>query len=468
MARIRFKRLALVGAALVGTIGFAVTADAAPSQKSYIPSATGAAGAPTVTFRLENNSRNNIAFGSAEITPGTALLGTYQGGAAPVTLAAPVVRNVSNNQVVTQPSGASAQWNGTKILIRDVNVPKGAYLTVTAPFAPACGTASYSFSSEVRQSNQFLGQNNDFILDSAYSNPTSFTVTGLCRLVFTSGPSDATTTTRVVTTVTAQNGSGDTLTGFAGQVTLTVTGTSSPTWSVTASAGVASFTASTGPLISTVGRFTLTASAVGFTSAESASFLIGATCDIDTKPCETGPIQSPNVTASVLVNDSANQIVGTLQGYFTTPDFDCVAMGYTRPLSDQLFFNLVTNSTVGGLSKTVTYTVPFTGAVEEYQVCYQAPYQFPALDLRTLNGVNQFLVDFTKSDFSGNLIIGGTAEAPTYTGLLLPCEYGETVGITMANGTQDQTPCVASRTANGSNLTVVVVVPAKDPGLRIG
>jgi hypothetical protein len=169
----------------------------------------------------------------------------------------------------------------------------------------------------------------------------------------------------------------------------------------------------------------------------------------DGKPCATGTIASPNGnTASVVVNDG-DGITATLTASLSAGALTCAEYSAT---SDQLIFDIdVTEGSVVGVTKTVAFTQPTDPAKSEaweYQVCFQAPYDFPALL------PSQAVEDLNNDDYTGNTQVGGTAPNHTYTGLLLPCSAGKGV------------PCVASRLIGGADVTITVDVPALDPGMR--
>jgi hypothetical protein len=166
----------------------------------------------------------------------------------------------------------------------------------------------------------------------------------------------------------------------------------------------------------------------------------------DSAPCATGTIASAGGnTASVVVNDG-DSISGTLTASVAAGALECEEYDAT---SDQLDFGIsVTQGNTTGVTKTVTFTQPQTDLTKqdwEYQACFQAPYDFPALR------PSELAHDFATNDYTGN-----TVEAPAgiYTGLLLPCSA------------QQGVPCLVSRSISGAIVSITVDVPALDPGLR--
>src|SRR5262249_29711610 len=149
-----------------------------------------------------------------------------------------------------------------------------------------------------------------------------------------------------------------------------------------------------------------------------------------------------------------------------TNDIDCA--GYTE-FGDRLFFDVDTQQSLAGLTKTVTVTKPIpagmpSGAGEEwrYQVCFQSRDQFRAIAYST-NAQDNF--DTLLKALSGNDVttaaetvpeaqrVLGDKSAPEYRGLLPQCSL-----------VNDVAPCLAGPPtfANGK-VTWVGKVPAADP-----
>lgn len=166
----------------------------------------------------------------------------------------------------------------------------------------------------------------------------------------------------------------------------------------------------------------------------------------DSTPCSTGTIVSAgDNTASVVVNDG-DAISGTLTASVAPGALECDEYDAT---SDQLDFGIsITQGNTTGVTKTVTFTQPQTDLTKqdwEYQACFQAPYDFPALR------PSELAHDFATNDYTGNTVEG---PAGTYTGLLLPCSA------------QQGIPCLVSRSITAGVVSITVDVPALDPGLR--
>lgn len=154
------RRLAAFTALVLGMGSglFVASGSEAVGPKSY----TATAGTPmpagntqTATITFANTSRNNISFNAINVAVPSALTAT--------------------NPNVGQP-GASAQMNstGTTIELRELNTPAGGKVILTFTLAlaiqPSC--TAYTFVSDVRQSNDFNGQNNTFVLDGGYASMT--------------------------------------------------------------------------------------------------------------------------------------------------------------------------------------------------------------------------------------------------------------------------------------------------------
>ena len=340
------RRLAVTSVlamAVSGAVWIAAT-DASGGPKTYTSVATTphlTSGTHTASIKMSNTSRNKISFNAINLTIPTGL-----GVAAPS----------------LSPAVGTATVNGSTLELRDLNTPQGASLTVsfqaTASVQSPCAT--YTFVSDVRQSNDFNGQNNKFALD------------GLDATM--SGPCNSST--------------------------------------VTCTAG-------------------------------------------DSTPCATGVIESAGGnTASVTVDDhdgiSASLTASIAPGALTCAEY--------TPTSDQLQFGInVTSGDLTGVTKTATFTQHYDGSRQDwqYQACFQAPYDFPALL------PSQLAHDFATHDFSGNTTYAAGPPA-TYTGLLLPCSAG--YGIPCMDG-------VAVINAGGpgpadDTVSITIKVPAADPGAR--
>ena len=161
MSGIFKRRLAAICAvALASTGGLLIVArtEAASGPKAYTASAdtqTLSAGTQSASITFKNTSRNRIAFSAINVTVPTGL-----------TVTAPLVSQ----------AGASAQMNGsnTVIELRNLNIDVNASVTLTFTVVASVQSTctAYTFVSDVRQSNDFNGQNNSFALDGGYASMT--------------------------------------------------------------------------------------------------------------------------------------------------------------------------------------------------------------------------------------------------------------------------------------------------------
>ncbi len=352
------RRLAAFTAVVVGMGGgLFVTSqsEAGGGPKSYTVAASparltaGSAG-QLATIALTNTSRNAISFSAVNFLIPTGL-----------TVISPSLLDAA-------PGVASVE--GSVLKLRDLTTPKDATVTVqftvVASVQQTC--SAYVFASDVRQSNDFNGQNNKFALSG-----TDATFSGPC---------------------------------------------SSST--VTCTAG-------------------------------------------DSRNCTTGVVQSTGGnTAEVLLNDG-DGVSATLSASLVAANFTCAEYS---PTSDRLNFNVaITYGSLTNVTKTVTFSQPVPVASQlptwQYQACFQAPYDFPALL------PSQLPEDFANGNFANNTIVGtgaSTALYPTgtYTGLLLPCSAGYGVPC-LGNPLNFAQPGV---TISGERVSITVTVPAKDPGMR--
>ena len=133
---------------------------------------------------------------------------------------------------------------------------------------------------------------------------------------------------------------------------------------------------------------------------------------------------------------------------------------------------------LAGKTKTVTLSVPVDGSKTnewEYQVCFAAPYQFPAMvlanDGEDTDALFQALYQAISSD---SLDAAWDDSVGQYVGLLLPCglvcNQEVLAPVTAANGTGTVTspaPCIERPvTFSDGFATIVVRTPAADPGAR--
>jgi hypothetical protein len=169
------------------TIGvLAGSAGSAPQKKIYTVTPAGQTGTAlsgTLSWAIANNSTGPFTIGSAEIrlsgaSPGFSLVSV----------------------------DAPAYLDGNVIKLRNVAItPGGPPLAVRAHYAASCSGATTSWVAEAKQSNDFLGTNNNFLSGSAKLTSLGATVPACAyKLAFVGQPADASlataTTSEAVTT----------------------------------------------------------------------------------------------------------------------------------------------------------------------------------------------------------------------------------------------------------------------------
>lgn len=441
MSRSRVSRAVLAAAAGLSVVTLVMpNASAAAPRKVFhemlatSPTGTLLAGSTyTFTFTLTNDTKSPQAFGSAEIViPSGYTVGDVTASKA----------NFS----------AQAKPNGT-ILVTSVGptgtgISPGASLQVAATVTtPVDGSCNATWTTFVKQSNDFSGTGNDY----QPADPAPTTTTGANHLTFTTQPpsmtqyDDGTTPRPVMPTapvVSMLDPCGNVVTTFTGAVTMTDTPSDTPTSpalettgsQVNAVAGVATF-----PALAFT-RFgisdTLTAGATNVTSATSNSFDIVqklVPCAAGAS-CTTGSIQNsptaPNTLATITAGagPKSDLLSATIKGA-PQPGSEpgCEASG--EPLLGTIVtFNVTTRG------KTVTMTLPkvYVNQIPNngtpfMDICLDAP-TGPAF-------IDKF----------------GTS---THQGLLPDC----------SNTTPASTPpCVVHRGKNAGNEVVTFILPAGDP-----
>jgi len=437
MSRSRVSR-----AVLVATAGLSVVTVALPNASASAPRkvfheqlATSPAGTLiagdtyTFTFTLTNDAKSPQAFGSAKILVPTGY-----------TVAAGVPTR-SNFQAGIAPDGSilvtSTGPTGTGVPPSEsVDIP----VTVKTPTDGSCNATWTTF---VKQSNDFSGAGNDF----QPGDPAPTTTTGANHLTFTRQPSttqydDGTTPRPVMPTapiVTMLDPCGNAVTTFTGAVTMTDTPSDAPASpalestgsQVNAVAGVATF-----PALAFT-RFgisdTLTAAATGVTSVTSDSFdIVQKLVDCAAnKSCATGNLQDSPANPTTITNISAasgadpDVLTATIKGKAATGIFPkCDASG-EPPLGAIVTFNVSTRG------KTVTMTLPKTYVNQIPN--NGTPFMDVCLDVLSGPG-------FT--DKFGNV---------TTQGVLPDCSATIT------------TVCVQSRKKNAGNEVITFVLPPGDP-----
>jgi hypothetical protein len=193
----------------------------------------------------------------------------------------------------------------------------------------------------------------------------------------------------------------------------------------------------------TLNKFTRVGPDATFTAPCSSSTV---TCTAgDSAVCSTGTIVSNNGNEAEVTVEDSDTISGTLTASLNPSTYQCAEYAAA---SDQLDFDIdVTNgASTTGLTKTVTFSGPVLDArpAYEYQVCFSAPFDFPA------QLPSQLFQDFQTGDFSGNTqLVSGE-----YRGLLLPCSAGYGV------------PCITSRAISGGRINLTISTAVADPRAR--
>ena len=341
---------------------------------------------------------------------------------------------------------ASYTANSALFLNLGLSPTQSATLIVQAS-APCSGGAS-GWSVAAKQSNQFNGPNNDFILDSA--SVLGATVSGSCSLAFLNEPAGGVAgspiTSQVGQSAAASpilvevlGGDNKVVTSSTAVITLNIganpgSGTLSGTTQVQASQGVASFS---NVIISQTGwPYTLVATSPGIIQATSSNFgIYGGFQSCTGGPC-SGSSQTKTTTGTVTTS-SANtgQFLGVGLGGVAFP-----CGGSYQTASDPLNFDVLNPS---GATSNALFTVTIEiskqvvqssgrTAASSWQVCFGSNVPFTALP-------------GTSETFT---IVNDTPTGPVtvtfYTGLLPDC-----------NNTATNAPCVLSRNKDNAGDELV-------------
>lgn len=438
-------------------------ASAAPGDKEYTATAS-----PAV---LPAGSSATISIAIRNLADPQSL------GSANVSVPAGIAVTASTVSVSADQPGftGTASLAGSTLQLRNLALLPGRTATVTLTGRAVCDptTAPYVFTTAVKQSNDFNGDGNDFVI----SGPQpSVAITGVCHLAFLTQPADSQKATDITSVdytptgapvqVEVVDGSGTArITDWPYPVDLSLatdpTGRATLSGYVSAPAvsGVATFFS---PLLSEKGpRIDLAApgyrlaasssdgSGVIASSGASDPFLIVD----DAKPCQgngstctaeggdTGNTD-PSINARAKVSSVANAGDRLRVSVFDTATVPPVVCGTYAATSDVLDFDLLTST---GGSSTATKTVVFTlekafvnRAASKYDVCWQAPTTF-----RTKSGATS----------AADPNIPGW-----YVGLLPTCNPKSKVGP----------PCVKTRAKDSAgNVVVTINAPGGDPRGRI-
>lgn len=353
--------------------------------------------------------------------------------------------------VVTGASGGTASYTADSALFLYLALSPGQSATLTVDATAPCSTSSSGWGVEAKQSNQFNGSGNDFVLDPASS--LAATVSGSCSLAFLTEPNGtavgALITTDVGSTgnpvsVEVLDGAGHLLTGSTAAVTVAIgsnpgTGVLSGTTTVDASGGIAGFP---GLSINQTGTgYTLVATSPGIISATSSDFDVWAVlqgCSGSGSQC-SGSSSTTTTTGTVTTSSATTgEFLGVGVGGVS---FSC---GSTyQPLSDPLSFDVLSQSGVADSGALFTSTLEIAKSVVQssghpgastWQICYGSPQPFAALP-----------------GTAGTATIVGVTY---YTGLLPDCSSSQSA------------PCVQARNKDNAGDVVVTFLAAGDPVAR--
>ncbi len=399
---------------------------------------------------------------AAGVTPASVVAGTSQAVAFTVTNEAAtqtlgsVQITAPSGFVVTGASGGTASYTSDSALFLDLSLSPGQSASLIVDATAPCGGESSAWGIEAKQSNQFNGSGNDFVLNQLNSQ-LSATVTGSCSLAFANGEQPASTavgqpitsgfdSTATGIAVEVLDGNGDLAATSTAAVTLAIganpgSGTLSGTTTSDATGGVATFPAgSSGPSIDAAGAgYTLVATSPGITSATSQYFDIWGSLQSCPGVSCTSSASSKTTTGTVTTSSATGQYLGAGLGGVS---YSCG--GSYQPLSDPFSFDVLSSAGVPDstaqfsgtleVSKSVVQSSGHPGA-STWQLCYSS-----AAPFTTLSGAPD-----------GTVTIGGTTY---YTGLLPDCSNSQPA------------PCVAARNKDNAGDVLVTFLASGDPFAR--
>ncbi|HEY2640787.1 MAG TPA: hypothetical protein VGI66_13015 [Streptosporangiaceae bacterium] len=350
--------------------------------------------------------------------------------------------------VVTGATGGTASYTAGSALFLNLGLTNGQSATLIVDATAPCSGGTSPWGIKAKQSNQFNGSGNDFVMDPASS--LAATVSGSCSLAFLKQPNGTAVGAPITTevgpggspvSVEVLDGAGHLLTTSTAAVTVAIgsnpgSGTLSGTTTVDASAGVASF-----PDLSinqTGTGYSLVATSTGITSATSTYFDIwGVLQSCSGSACSGSPVPTKTTSGTVTTSSATSgQFLGVALGGVS---FSC-GSSY-QPVSDPLSFDVLSQSGAADssaqfavslqVSKQVVQSSGHPGA-SSWQICFGSNVPFPVLPGTT----------------AGTTTIGGV----TYqTGLLPDC-----------NNTQTNAPCVQARTKDGAGNVIVTFLASGD------
>jgi hypothetical protein len=349
--------------------------------------------------------------------------------------------------VVTGASGGTASYTSGSALFLNLGLSNGESAPLIVYATAPCSGGTPSWGIEAKQSNQFNGSGNDFVIDPASS--LAATVSGSCSLAFLNQPNGTAVNAPITTqvgpggspvSVEVLDGAGNLLTTSTVAVTVGIgsnpdSGTLSGTTTVDASAGVASFP---GLSINQTGTaYTLVATSPGITPATSADFDIWSVLRSCSGGACSGSSSTKTTTGTVTTSSaSSGEFLGVALGGV---GFSC-GSSY-QPVSDPLSFDVLSQSGAANssalfavsleVSKQVVQSSGHPGA-STWQICFGSDIPFPVRPGTT----------------SGTTTIGGVTY---YTGLLPDC-----------NNTQTNAPCVQARNKDNAGNEIVTFLGSGD------
>ena len=396
--RQRAWRLAVAGATLA-VIGFAVPTAIGAGQKESDPGATGSIDGGTtanIDITIKNTSTaGNITAQSFRVY----LPSNFAAGNVVSVVKSPANAPGSITSIATTLAAATPY-----VEVMDASIARNKTYTIRISAKTPCseGGKTYAWTTDVRQSNDFNGTNNQIPAVSPDPTPATTSVYG-CSMAFSTQPANAASGAVITNTafdpagpkvaVTVITHSGVAAKWFAGTITVasqpasTVSGGSA---NVTFDAGTGVSPAATFSSLSIAenGTYTLKASTAepGVTSPSgpSSSFVIGGyNCAVDGQACTSGLITGSNGNSAVVtVEDTTNEITGTLRAELTLDTLDCA--GFDYEYGDTLVFDITSTSDLAGYSKTVVMNKPTEWGTDsadfwKYQTCFEADYPFKSM-----------------------------------------------------------------------------------------
>jgi len=430
--------------ALAGWASFAGPAAANTSTKPYAATVTPGpvGGGATVAFTLKvTNDAQPQPLGSANLT--MAVNHDPSISAAFVGLGADPHPFLNGNPA--SPRG-DATLVGNVIQLRNLSIPAGAFVTLSFSAQAPCVAGDYDWGIAAKQSNDFKGTGNDFSLEPPPASNLTTTVTGTCKLVFTTGPADAQVGAGITNSALDSTGSpvqvavetqdGAVVTASAAPVQLAIgtvppggTSTLDGTTLIDAVNGVATFcdqVQNPGCSLPSIGvhgqGYTLAASSAGIDPATSNAFNVVDNGQVCKNPgqCQAQAKQS-GTTGTLSVTAQPGDLVAVSVGVDTL-----TCSGYT------ITTQIVTFTSTANSVSAVTIVIDaayVTKSPSQYQICFSSSLQF--------------------IDRSGNVV------PPGGSGLLADCS--KRVGP----------PCTVSRVKDKvGNVILTMQAPAGDP--RVG